>query len=189
MGCIGNSSGMPPASRTPSRTRRASSRWTRLQGFRSLPDCAMPMTGRPLRSSWGVRPLFMKRSRYSAVMSMRSGLSNQLRERKRRGVWAMVKAAPASAPAGVYPVFVTRAHTTVIGSQEQDQAGDMLGLEPFLETLLRDEVVAAVARVPLLLPRRAHIARHDAADADSVHAQLARQRTRHTFDAGLGGFV
>ena len=38
---------MPPASRMPSRTRLASSRWMRLHGDRSLPDCAMPMIGRP----------------------------------------------------------------------------------------------------------------------------------------------
>ena len=49
-------SAMPPASRMPSRTRLASSRWMRLQGDRSLPVWAMPMIGRPERSSSGVMP-------------------------------------------------------------------------------------------------------------------------------------
>src|SRR5258708_13435990 len=122
-------------------------------------------------------------------MSTRSALSNQSRERKRRAVWDAVKAPPASAPAGVYPVFVARAHATVIGGEEQNEAGDMFGLQPFLEALLRDDVSIAVPRVPLLLARRAPIARHDAADTDSVHAQLAPQPARHALDAGLGAFI
>ncbi len=42
-----NSTGTPPASRTPSRTAPASSRNGRLHGLRSLAELAMPMTGRP----------------------------------------------------------------------------------------------------------------------------------------------
>ncbi len=56
IGWTGNSIGMPPASRMPSRTRLASSTWMRLQGDRSLPVWAMPMIGRPDRSSAGVIP-------------------------------------------------------------------------------------------------------------------------------------
>jgi ATP-dependent Lhr-like helicase len=58
IGWTGNSSTMPPASRTPSRTRSASTRWWRLHGDRSLPVCAMPMIGLPERSSSRLRPKF-----------------------------------------------------------------------------------------------------------------------------------
>jgi hypothetical protein len=52
----GELEGDAPAAVMPSRTRLASSRWCRLQGDRSEPVCAMPMSGRPERSSCEVRP-------------------------------------------------------------------------------------------------------------------------------------
>ena len=59
IGWTGNSSGTPPAARTPACTRSASRRCTRLQGERSLPDWAMPMMGLPDWSSSRVIPKFM----------------------------------------------------------------------------------------------------------------------------------
>ena len=56
IGWTGNSIAMPPASRMPSRTRLASSRWWRLQGERSEPVWAMPMIGLPDCSSSRLMP-------------------------------------------------------------------------------------------------------------------------------------
>ena len=53
---MGNSSGMPPASRMPALVRSASAMWWRLQGAMSLPVWAMPMIGLPPCSSERVRP-------------------------------------------------------------------------------------------------------------------------------------
>lgn len=56
IGWTGNSMAMPPASRMPSRTRSARTRWWRLHGDRSEPVWAMPMIGLSDCSSLRVRP-------------------------------------------------------------------------------------------------------------------------------------
>ena len=103
---------MPPASRMPSRTRLASSRCDRLQGARSEPDWAMPMSGLPDWSSSRVRPQLRYRSMYSAVMSGSSGI-----------VEPELRAEPDGGPAGV----IVRHRADSSGYPWRDSATSMGG--------------------------------------------------------------
>src|SRR3546814_4261160 len=47
----------------------------------------------------------------------------------------------------------------------------------------------ALGRVPLLLPRRFHVAWHDRVDANVVAPEIAREAAGQARDGGLGGLV
>ena len=64
MATVLNSMGVPPAARTPSFTRAASSRRLKLQGMVSIQVLAMPMMG--LRRSSSVKPIALSMARAGA---------------------------------------------------------------------------------------------------------------------------
>ncbi|PAV71424.1 hypothetical protein WR25_10001 [Diploscapter pachys] len=82
-----------------------------------------------------------------------------------------------------------RTHLRIIRCQEQHQRRHVLGQDAPVQALARDDLRLALRRVPFLLPRRLHIARHHRIHADVAAAQIARQAARQTLDRGLGGLV
>src|SRR5471030_655541 len=135
----------------------------------------------------------MKRSKYSAVMSMWSGLSNQSCERKRRGGVGVVIVAASrtgAVPAGVDVVVAAGAARRVVGGEEQRHRRDVLRLDALVQALFGEDLLFAFGRVPQRhLALRLDRAGDDAVDADAVFAEVARQAARQAFDGGFGGHV
>ena len=69
-----NSTGVPPASRMPRRTWRASSRWFQLHGIVSIHVVAMPTSGRASASSSSPIPFSIARAGARSTPSVRAAL-------------------------------------------------------------------------------------------------------------------
>ena len=86
-------------------------------------------------------------------------------------------------------MFVASHSARIVRREEDDKRSDILWLKPAINALRIDDRRLTFRGVPLHLPRRSDITRHDAVHTDIILTKIARERTGEALDRCLARLV